>query len=120
MRISVRVFIFILECSEFLIESEAQSAEYFSDFAPKARADEFKSRAGILYLFSRSAERRELLIEAEAPNAESLKARSTESLSDVAPNARRMRAECESRSGFIYVYIYIYIYSDVCTDWIID
>ena len=37
----------------------------------------------------RSAERSELLIESEARSAESIEARSAESLSDVAPNARR-------------------------------
>ena len=41
--------------------------------------------------FSRSVERSELLIESEARSAESIKARSTESRCDVAPNARAVR-----------------------------
>ena len=60
------------------------------------------------YEFSRSAERSELLIETEARSAESLEARSAESRSDVAPNARR-RAQADANLGQG-----LYIYFDVC------
>ena len=55
-------------------------------------------------LFSRSAERSELLIESEA--------RSAESRSDVAPNARR-RAQADANLGqgfYIYLFIYLFIW----------
>ena len=62
-----------------------------------------------IYLFSRSAERSELLIESEARSAESSEARSAESRSDVAPNVRR-RAQADANLGqglFIYLFIYL-------------
>ena len=55
-------------------------------------------------LFSRSAERSELLIESEA--------RSAESRSDVAPNVRRLaQADANLGQGFYGVFICIYIYT---------
>ena len=79
----------------------------------------------VIDLFSRSAERRELLIETEVHSAESPEARSAESRSDVAPNARR-RAQADANLGrgfhififiylYIYLFIYVFIYFDVCT-----
>ena len=66
-------------------------------------------------LFSRSAERSELLIESEARSAESLEARSAESRSDVAPNARAAQADVNLDQGlYIYIYIYIYMYLFGC------
>ena len=64
-------------------------------------------------LFSRSAERTELLIEAEAHSAESLEARSAESRSDVAPNARRRMRISIRVYIYIYLFIYLFIYLDV-------
>ena len=54
LRVSV-IFDFLLfsrsaERSEFLIESEAQSAESLSDAAPMSRVGGCKSRSGFLYL----------------------------------------------------------------------
>ena len=50
-------------------------------------------------------------MESEARSAESLEARSAESRSDVAPNARR-----RAHLGQVFSeYIYLYIYFDVCT-----
>ena len=59
------------------------------------------------HVYSRSAERSELLIELEARSAESSEARSVESRSDVAPNARR-RAQADANLGQV-----LYIYFDV-------
>ena len=58
--------------------------------------------------FSRNAERSELLIESEARSNESLEARSAESRSDVAPNARR-RAQADVNLGQVF-FIYLFIY----------
>ena len=58
--------------------------------------------------FSRNAERSELLIESEARSNESLEARSAESRSDVAPNARR-RAQADVNLGQVFLYIYLFI-----------
>ena len=55
-------------------------------------------------LFSRSAERRELLIESEARSTETLEARSAESVSDVAPNTRR-RAQVNFGQVFKNIFI---------------
>ena len=63
-------------------------------------------------LFSRSAERSELLIESEARSAESPEARSAESRSDDAPNARAAQADANLDQG---LFIYIYIYLDAST-----
>ena len=77
-----------------------------------------RMRISIRVLFSRSAERSELLIESEARSAESPEARSAESRSDDAPNARAAQADANLDQVFfiyifIYLLIYLYIYLDV-------
>ena len=89
------------------------SAKSRSDVAPNARrraqADANLGQA----LFSRSAERSELLIESAAHSAESSKAQSAESRSDVAPNAQRLAQGDANLGQGLFISISIYLFWDV-------
>ena len=69
-----------------------------------------RMRISIRVLFSRSAERSELLIESEARSADSLEARSAESRSDDAPNAGAAQADANLDQFFFNIFIHLFTY----------